>query len=107
LGTEVKAFSESPFALHCQQPENDKENVNSAPARKNFCGRPWTRWLPGLSPWHLLLVPPLSELYWRGCLTVSLLVIWRQILYFWFPSEGNYLGKTYLQVFYFLQVAFW
>jgi len=43
LGTVMKAFSERPFALHCQQPENDKENVNSAPAWKNFCGSPWSR----------------------------------------------------------------
>jgi len=28
------------------------------------------------------------------------------VRYFWFTCEGNYLGKTYLQVFYFLQVVF-
>jgi len=27
-------------ALHRQKPENDKQNVNFAPPRKNFCGRP-------------------------------------------------------------------
>jgi len=29
LETAIKAFSERPFAVHCQQPEHDKENVNS------------------------------------------------------------------------------
>jgi len=29
-----KAFCERPFALHRQQPEHDKQNVDNAPPRK-------------------------------------------------------------------------
>jgi len=29
------------FALHRQQPEKYKQNVDFAPLWKNFCGRPW------------------------------------------------------------------
>jgi len=33
-------FCIRPFALHRQQPEKDKQNVDFAPPWKNFCGRP-------------------------------------------------------------------
>jgi len=36
-----KEFCERPFALHCQQPENDKQNFDVVLRWKNFCGRPW------------------------------------------------------------------
>jgi len=40
-GMKGKAFRERPFALHCQQPEKDKQNSDIAPPRKSFCGHPW------------------------------------------------------------------
>jgi len=33
-------FCIRPFALHRQQPEKDKQNVDFAPPWKNICGRP-------------------------------------------------------------------
>jgi len=44
-------FCIRPFALHCQQPEKDRQtqNVDFAPLWKNSCGRPWP-WLPHLRP---------------------------------------------------------
>jgi len=33
-------FYESPFALHRQQPEKYKQNLDIAAHWKNFCGRP-------------------------------------------------------------------
>jgi len=38
-----KAFSERPFALRRQQPENDKQKADIAPSWKNLCGRPCTQ----------------------------------------------------------------
>jgi len=34
LCTKGKALCERPFALHCQQPEKDKQNVDVAPLEK-------------------------------------------------------------------------
>jgi len=37
----LEFFCVRPFALHRQQTEKDKQNVDYAPPWKNFCGRPW------------------------------------------------------------------
>jgi len=35
-----KPFCERSFALHRQEPENDKQNVDDVAPWKSFCGRP-------------------------------------------------------------------
>ena len=43
IAVTLDIFCIRPFALHCPQPEKDKQNVDFAPLWKNLCGRPCLR----------------------------------------------------------------